>query len=751
MRKRLLFMKFKSIKIKLLIIFLLVGFVPAITIGIFSVSTITKELKQQLSKHLIDLAEAKEGQVFAYLDSIESRTVDFASDGFITDSLKKITNNDEADEVIDALNTHLIKNKKSLDETLVGISVMDINGEIVASTDSKEIGKNESHDSYFIGGKKDVFISEFENYDHFGAKHAFIVAAPLVDRDTKKVIGVITNVFTTEKLQNILSGQLQLEKGALTANLGQEETLEVYITNKKKEMFVVPETNIHEDTSAMKVDTLPVQKCLENKEEVVGIYSNYADVEVIGASMCIPKRSWTLIVEISTAQAFLPITLAYTRMEIGTAIFIILIGIFALIISHTISRPIEKLREGTEIIAKGNLDYRVNIKTNDEIEQLGSAFNTMTRKLKRSYSVLEKKVKERTKDLALSKREVEKEKEKFEAILKNIGDGICVIDKNEKILVLNKAAEALFNQKSSNIIGEKMWKFFQCHKKIYQECMRWQQGDVMNLDNVYLRAAHKQIIPISFNITPIKEVKDGIKTAVITFRDLTEEKKIDKMKSELIAVASHHLRTPLTAMRWQLEMLTEDVLKKSQIEIVEKALSAHSVMLDLVNDLLHVSEIEAGKFKLAPEKLYLEDVIVGVVKNMKKSAVKNNIRLAVPKFGKKLPQVYVDREKIRDVIRILIENAIKYCEKGKKVIISYKRGPDKKSVIFSVKDEGIGIPLNVQKYIFSKFYRTPHGKIGAGLKLFLAKNIITGSNGDIWFESEEGKGSTFYFRLPVYD
>lgn len=743
---------FTSIKSKLLLIFLLVGLIPAVVIGIFAMTTTKNELMHQTSNYLRNISEAKEGQVYAYIDSIESRTIDFSSDGFIRDSLKNIDEYEDVESTTNALNSHLVKNKQSLDETLIGIFVTDENGIIVASTNEDEIGKNEGGDDYFVEGRKGVFVAEFESYHHFNIETAFVVSAPIFDTETNELLGVIVNVFDTTKLNKILSGKFQLDKGALSSNLGQTETLEVYIVNSKKEMFVNPVNPQHKHSSKMIADTLPVNECAKSNE-IIDVYQNYANKEVIGASMCILSRKWTLVSEISTQEAFAAVNRTYFRMGVITAIFVFLIVVIALVISHTISKPIKKLQQGANIVAKGNLNYHVDVKTNDEIKNLASAFNSMTIKLKKSYTGLEHKVKERTSDLELSKKEVEKEKEKFRMILTNIGDGICVIDINENVLVINRAAETIFNQKGINVIGKNMWKFFHLNGgEKHKEFSQWKQGKVVNLNNITLHVAHGEAIPVSFNITPIKEVKGSAKAAVITFRDLTEEKKINNMKSEVIAVASHHLRTPLTAMRWQLEMLGNKSfgkLSKKQTDIVEKSLLSHTVMLNLVNDLLNVTEIDAGKFKLEPTAVQLENLIVDVVKSVREISAKDEVKIKIPKFTKKLPQVKVDRDRFRDVIRIIVENAVKYCKKGKTVTIGYRPSHDKKSVIFSVKDEGIGIPLNVQKYIFSKFYRTAHGEIGAGLKLFIAKSIITESSGKIWFESEEGKGSTFYFSLPV--
>jgi HAMP domain-containing protein len=394
-----------KIRTKLILWFLLVVLIASLGISYFEYR-ITKDIfTRNILNELATLAEAKEGQVFAYLDSIEARTIDFASDGFIREKLKEIINNNSA-QAIETLNEHLINNKKPLDKTLTGIFVADLNGKIVASTNNKEIGKNESLDEYFLEGKKGVFITELRRHEHFGLKHMFIVTAPLTDKDTGELLGVLGNIFDTKKINDILLGIFQLKKGAISRRKGLK-AFEIYLVNKEKIMFVHPNTEmIHKHTPGMVADTLPIQKCLNDKEEINGEYTNYNGVKVFGASICIPDRGWTLVVEVRKKEILNEIKKIRNYFLITGIMALLMTIIISLIIARNITNPIKKLSEGAGIIGKGNLDYKTNIKSNDEIGQLSEAFDKMTAELKESRVNLEKyhvelegKVKERTAEL----------------------------------------------------------------------------------------------------------------------------------------------------------------------------------------------------------------------------------------------------------------------------------------------------------------------------------------------------------------
>jgi signal transduction histidine kinase len=231
----------------------------------------------------------------------------------------------------------------------------------------------------------------------------------------------------------------------------------------------------------------------------------------------------------------------------------------------------------------------------------------------------------------------------------------------------------------------------------------------------------------------------------------------NRMKSEFVSIVSHQLRTPLSALKWSLDLLRSKRLgeiNEKQKEYLDIVNDSGDKMIRLVNDLLNVSRIEQGRFTIQPKSFAIDEMVSETIREFEAIASVNNIRLSLVK-DKDLPNVFADQDKIRMVIQNLIDNAIKYSKKGGGlVIITAERDKEKdKKIKLSVKDDGTGIPFFMQKHVFGKFFRGENlikQKVeGTGLGLFIARGIVKISNGEIGFKSEEGKGSIFWFTLPV--
>ncbi|MFA5070527.1 MAG: ATP-binding protein [Patescibacteria group bacterium] len=231
-------------------------------------------------------------------------------------------------------------------------------------------------------------------------------------------------------------------------------------------------------------------------------------------------------------------------------------------------------------------------------------------------------------------------------------------------------------------------------------------------------------------------------------------KQLDQAKTEFVSIASHQLRTPMTGIMGYLSMLTDGdfgACKPEHLKILKELLNESQRMIRLINQFLNVSKIEAGKFELAKREMQLEDLIAAKVNELNEIALKKSLKLVFIKPKEPLPKIFADPDKLNDIILNLIDNGIKYTAKGG-VTISVKQKGDE--ILTSIKDTGIGISKEDAKELFGKFQRgTGVARIqpdGSGLGLFLAKNVVEGHKGKIWVESAgEGKGSTFFFTLPI--
>jgi len=254
----------------------------------------------------------------------------------------------------------------------------------------------------------------------------------------------------------------------------------------------------------------------------------------------------------------------------------------------------------------------------------------------------------------------------------------------------------------------------------------------------------------------------GVATRLLVRRDIeltrVNEKlrELDKSKSDFISVVAHQLRTPLSGIKWTLSMLIGgDMgdLNNDQKTFLMKSYESNSRMITLVNDMLVADGIQSGRVHYGFEHINIIYLIENVLFDMNQLAVKKDISIQYKNKPNDLPQAYIDPEAIRSVLQNLLENAIKYTIKGGKIEINVKEA--NKQLVVSFTDNGVGIPESQQENIFTRFFRASNAiKLetdGSGLGLYIAKNIVEKNGGTIWFESIEGKGTTFYFTVPLFN
>jgi signal transduction histidine kinase len=252
-----------------------------------------------------------------------------------------------------------------------------------------------------------------------------------------------------------------------------------------------------------------------------------------------------------------------------------------------------------------------------------------------------------------------------------------------------------------------------------------------------------------FNVT----LRQEIKRATSRLKEKNEQlKELDKAKHEFISMASHQLRTPLTAIKGYLSMLLEGdagEIKVSQYDFINEANSAAGRMVGLINDLLNVSRMETGRFFLEPKEVDIERIVGEEVKQLQNHAREKGIYLKIQPKGK-VPHIWADETKIRQVVMNFIDNAIYYTQKGG---VTVKLGKEKDDFVFRVEDTGIGVPKVQKEHLFEKFFRADNARQtrpdGTGLGIYLAKRVVEDHGGKIMFDSEEGKGSMFGFKFPL--
>ncbi|MDO8520749.1 MAG: ATP-binding protein [bacterium] len=229
---------------------------------------------------------------------------------------------------------------------------------------------------------------------------------------------------------------------------------------------------------------------------------------------------------------------------------------------------------------------------------------------------------------------------------------------------------------------------------------------------------------------------------------------LDRMKSEIISIVAHQLRTPLSAIKWTLKMLLDEDTGKvtdEQKGLLAKGFESNERMVTLINDMLAVDHLESGKLKYNFIPVQFESLVEEMVNNLLPIATHKRIVVEFSAPQDPLPKVKVDPDKMRDVLQNLIDNAIKYSKEGSTVTVGAEMGEE--AIHFWVKDGGIGIPDDAKGKIFSRFFRAANAVStetdGSGLGLFIAQSVVKRHGGKIWFESVVNEGATFHVTLPL--
>jgi PAS domain S-box-containing protein len=345
-----------------------------------------------------------------------------------------------------------------------------------------------------------------------------------------------------------------------------------------------------------------------------------------------------------------------------------------------------------------------------------------------------------------------------EALFTSIGDGAIATDEFGKITRINPTALKLLGFNEREMVGA--W----FPKKIVS---LYENGEPVSLidrpitrafltgktvaEKTYYRRRNGQTMPVSITVSPI--MLDGKPVGAIeVFRDITIEYEIDRMKSDFISLASHQLRTPLSAIKTYSHMLVDgymgpltDPQKKSLRTIV----SAANRMNELISTLLNITRVESGNVTVTPKKVAVDRLAEEVVKEHSLAASDKEIELKIVVSSKSSPELYTDMLLFKEVLSNLVSNGIKYTPDGGVVTITIKNR--RYDVQVAVMDTGMGIPKYSQEHIFTKFFRA-HNVVrqetsGTGLGLYLVKGLMDALGGKIWFESTENKGTTFYVTL----
>ena len=424
-------------------------------------------------------------------------------------------------------------------------------------------------------------------------------------------------------------------------------------------------------------------------------------------------------VQNSVDRVTLVISLA---MVIATVLAIMAAGLIA----RATTRPIKEITKASKRIASGELEQKIPVRTKDETGQLAQAFNEMSSNLSKLVG------------------EISAERTKLQTVLTNIADGIMMVDVEGKIVLANPATERLFNFREKDVITKPLIEVVRDHEadEILKLCLRTSQTQTVQFESVVSKRFLRAIaIPI---------VEGNLTGALLLFQDLTELRSLQTMRRELVGNISHELRTPIAGIKAMVETLKDSAIddKEAAMDFLARIDSEVDRLAQMVSELTELSRIETGRAELRITPVDINVLIEEVAAQLSPLAERQQVTMAT-NLSTDLPIIRADKDRIRQTIINLVHNAIKFNHPGGRATVSSK--PDRESITVSASDTGIGISKEDLPHVFERFYKAdkarPRG--GSGLGLAIAKHTVQAHGGSIWVQSEEGKGSTFSFSLPI--
>lgn len=346
-------------------------------------------------------------------------------------------------------------------------------------------------------------------------------------------------------------------------------------------------------------------------------------------------------------------------------------------------------------------------------------------------------------------------RERLSLVVENSTNGVLITDEKMQIVYVNPSWELLNGYTAAEVRNQtpRIVKSGKTDAKVYQAMWEALNNGIpfVTYDIVNRRKDGKEW-ECQLSVYPIQEENKTISYVGIQ-QDISKQKEVDRMKTDFISLASHQLRTPLSALRWFIELLlkTAKDFSTDQQELLDNSYKSTLRMISLVNMLLNISRIESGRLIVDSKSTDLVTLAKEVITELEPRIHQKQIEIHTT-FPENLEPVSTDPQLIREVFANLLSNALKYSAEKSMVELGITQTDS--TVQVSVKDQGIGIPQEDQDHIFLKFYRGSNvmktETDGTGLGLYFIKEIIQTCGGKIWFESADGKGTTFFFTLPIH-
>lgn len=416
----------------------------------------------------------------------------------------------------------------------------------------------------------------------------------------------------------------------------------------------------------------------------------------------------------------------------GTMFALVITAVLGVVLARTITKPIKEMTKQARLVADGDFNSSVRVYSDDEIGQLGMAFNHMTLRLQEA--ILQQ----------------EEEREKLAGILSNMTDGVIAANRSDQIILFNRAAEEMLQVRMADVLRKKRTLADLLGLPPEDEMSLYAQEEPLFIE---MRLPNQEEVILRVTFTPLQH-DSGKKGGIIAVvADVTEQQRLEQQRREFVANVSHELRTPLTTIKSYVEALLDGAVDEPDLSnrFLKVTMSETERMIRLVNDLLQLSRFDSQGVRLHCKEADLGRLLRYAADRFSIFSEQQEVQLAVD-VPSKLSPVYIDLDAINQVLDNLLSNAIKYTSQGGTVVLSAKENRSLNRVQISISDTGIGIPARDLKRIFERFYRVDkarsRGQGGTGLGLAIARELVQAHGADIEITSEWNVGTTVTFWVP---
>jgi len=489
-------------------------------------------------------------------------------------------------------------------------------------------------------------------------------------------------------------------------------------------------------------------------EEGVGRFYDEQGRDALAAYRVLPSLGWGMAVQIDRDTALQQTeSLAFSAAMLGALLILLSIAL-AYLLSSELTAPLRGLARRVSELRPGHWKIQQTVRTGDEVEMLEHQIADMSVRLEQLYKNQEHEITQRTAALR-------KQYTLDRTILDSIDQGVITVDRKGMIMGVNPAAARLLARKKETIIGTSAVKALD---------LRGHRGTPLGITHPLTTCLQKRrqvrspadahwnimrtdstMLPVLLAVSPLTDGKTFF-GAIIVLQDITEERRLDYLKSEFITLASHQLRTPLSAIRWYVELFDEEkkTLTADQRSYLKEIDHGLDRMVALLTALLHASHLEGEGLRPEMQIIDAGALVREMEKDCETMAGEAGLHCMLSAPRRKI-MVKTDPTLLRIVLQNLVSNAVKYSRKGKRISIGFSA--NKSTIVFSVQDEGVGIPVAEQKRVFQRFFRAKNVRQmdtdGNGLGLYITKSIVERLGGTIEFKSRENEGTTFTVTFPV--